>query len=81
MRIARYLIKVLCWWCEDMQSFKNYYLVGRAPLIPPLPYHRQHTAVDSAGGFCCEKAHSEADLHLMLSADLLLQVLLLLSLL
>ena len=32
MRIAMCLMKRLGWWCEDMQSFKNYYLVGRAPL-------------------------------------------------
>ena len=32
MRIALCLIKRLGWWCEDMQSFKNYYLVGRVPL-------------------------------------------------
>ena len=32
MRIALCLIKRLGWWCEDMQSFKNYYLVGTVPL-------------------------------------------------
>ena len=32
MRIALCLIKRLGWWCEDMQSFKNKYLVGSAPL-------------------------------------------------
>ena len=32
MRIALCLIKRLGWWCEDMQSFKNYYLVGTIPL-------------------------------------------------
>ena len=33
MRIALCLIKRLGLWCEDMQSFKNNYLVGRIPLI------------------------------------------------
>ena len=33
MRIALCLIKRLGWWCEDMQSFKNYYLVATIPLI------------------------------------------------
>ena len=32
MRIALCLIKRLGWWCEDMQSFKNYYLVATIPL-------------------------------------------------
>ena len=32
MRIALCLIKRLGWWCEEMQLFKNNYLVETIPL-------------------------------------------------
>ena len=47
MRIARYLIKVLGWWCEDMQSFKNYYLVATIPLNSGLRPTRADFESDS----------------------------------
>ena len=50
MRIAMCLIKRLGWLCEDMQSFKNYYLVGRIPLSLHPPQFPGRGVEKTAGG-------------------------------